>query len=209
MVGGSLPYRVEVEASFSDQVEGWLRGDGPKTLGALGDVFGDKGFAVTIMLLMSLPALPLPTGGITHVLEIVALLGALQMAVGRTTVWIPGRLRDRELGPVFVDKAVPFIVKRVQWFERRSRQRMPLLFRNRWSSQALGLVISAFIVAAAVAPPFSGLDTLPSLGVVIVSLSIILEDALLLGVGTGVGVAGIALIVAVGAAVHALIRHVF
>ena len=42
--------------SFSDQLEGWL-GDGkPKTLSALGDVFGEKTFAVTI-LDWTLPAL--------------------------------------------------------------------------------------------------------------------------------------------------------
>jgi hypothetical protein len=198
---------VEVEASFSDRVEGWLRGDGPKTLGALGDVFGDKGFAVTIMLLMSLPALPLPTGGISHVLELIALIGSVQMIVGRTTVWLPRRLRDNELSPVMVERAVPFIVKRVQWFERRSRQRLPKLFRNQWMLRLLGVVISIFTIAAALSPPFSGLDTLPSLGVVVVCLAIILEDAMFLAMGVVVGTVGIALIIAVGAAVTWFFHH--
>ena len=196
-----------METAFSVRVERWLRGDGPKTIGALGDVFGDKGFAVTFLLLMSVPALPLPTGGITHVLELIALLGSLQMALGRSKVWMPQRLRERELNPLIVDKAVPFIVRRIGWFERRSRQRLPKLFRNRWAKQALGVVITVFTVAAAVAPPFSGLDTLPALGVVLVSLSIILEDAVLLAGGIAVGSGGIALIIAIGAAVHSVIRH--
>jgi hypothetical protein len=207
MVGRRLPYRVGVEAAFSDRVEGWLRGAGPHTLGALGDVFGDKGFAVTIMLLMSLPALPLPTGGISHVLELIALIGSLQTVLGRTTVWLPRALRDRELPSVIVERAVPFVVKRVQWFEQRSRQRLPKLFRNTWILRVLGLVISVFTVAAALSPPFSGLDTLPSLGVVIVSLAIILEDAMFLALGVVVGTAGIALIVAVGAAVTWFFNH--
>jgi hypothetical protein len=196
-----------VESAFSTRVERWLRGDGPKTLGAQGDVFGDKGFAVSILLLMSIPALPLPTGGVTHVLELVALLGSLQMAWGRKRVWLPQRLRDRELGPLVVDRAVPFIVKRIEWFERRSRQRLPWLFHNAWTMRALGALISVFTVAAAVAPPFSGLDTLPSIGVVAISLAIILEDAMILGIGIAVGTAGIALIVAIGTAVHHLIKH--
>ena len=193
--------------AFTARVEAWLRGDGAKTIGALGDVFGDKGFAVTIMLLMSLPALPLPTAGVTHVLELVALLGSLQMAIGRKKVWLPDRIRQRELPALIVDRAVPFVVKRVDWFERHSRQRMPRLFHNRWAVQAQGALLTVFIVAAAIAPPFSGLDTLPSLGVVIVSLSIILEDAMLLVLGAAVGAAGIALIVAIGTAVHHVIRH--
>lgn len=193
--------------AFSTEVERWLRGDGSKTLGALGDVFGERGFAVTILLLMSVPALPLPTGGISHVLELVALVGALQMVLGRTTVWIPRWLRDRELSPAVVERAVPFLVARVQWFERRSKQRLPELFRNRWSLRGLGLIIGTFTVAAAVAPPFSGLDTLPALGVVAVTLAIILEDAFVLALGVTIGATGIALIIAVGTAVNVLLRR--
>ena len=51
---------------FSDELERWLRSDESKTLRALGDVFEEKSFAATILLLMFLPALPVPTGGVTH-----------------------------------------------------------------------------------------------------------------------------------------------
>ncbi len=59
---------------FSDQLERWLRSDETKTLGALGDVFAEKSFAVTILLLMFVPALPLPTGGISHVFEAITIV---------------------------------------------------------------------------------------------------------------------------------------
>ena len=56
-----------------------------------------------------------------------------------------------------------------------------------------------------VAPPFSGLDTLPALGAVIVALSIILEDVVVLAVGVVIGAGGIVLILTIGAAlVHYL-----
>ena len=57
----------------------------------LGDVFGAKAFAVTILLLMFLPALPLPTGGVTHVFEVITILLAGQMVLGRRTIWLPER----------------------------------------------------------------------------------------------------------------------
>ena len=54
---------------------------------------------------VALPALPLPTGAVSHVLEILTMLLALELVVGRTEVWIPDRFRDRELkglsGPKF------------------------------------------------------------------------------------------------------------
>ena len=47
---------------FSDELEAWLKSDGPKTLGELGETFGEKSFAVTILLLMFVPAAPVADG---------------------------------------------------------------------------------------------------------------------------------------------------
>ena len=53
-------------------------------------------------------------------------------------------------------------------------------------------------VAAFVAPPFSGLDTLPAMGVVLLSLSVLLEDFLGVVLALVVGVAGVTLEFLVG-----------
>ena len=76
---------------LSEQLERWLAGPGDKTLGALADVFGEKSFALLFVLLLGVPALPLPTGGATHVLEVVAMLLALELIAGRSDVWLPRR----------------------------------------------------------------------------------------------------------------------
>jgi hypothetical protein len=195
--------------SFSEQLEGWL-GDGkPKTLGALGDVFGEKTFAVTILFLMFLPALPLPTGGITHVFEAITVVIAAQMVLGRRTIWLPRRWQQRELGALTTGKAVPFMIRRIRWFERLSRPRGARLFGQRWFLRLLGLVLMGLAIGAAAAPPFSGLDTLPALGAVAVALSIILEDVVVLGIGLVIGAGGIALILTVGAALLHVLRNLF
>ena len=66
-----------------------------------------------------------------------------------------------------------------------------------------------FAVGAAVAPPFSGLDTLPALGAVIVCLAVILEDIAIYVAGTAVGLGGIALIVTIGAALARVVKDHF
>jgi hypothetical protein len=66
----------------SDQIERWLASDGDKTLGGLIEVFQEKSFALIFILLLGVPALPLPTGGATHVFEIIAMLVALQLLAG-------------------------------------------------------------------------------------------------------------------------------
>jgi hypothetical protein len=197
------------ERQFSDELEEWLRGDDVKTLGVLGEAFGEKSFAVMILLLMFVPALPLPTGGITHVFEVITVLVAVQMVLGRRTIWLPRRFEQRELGATITGKAVPFIIRRVRWFEKFSRPRFAGLLNQRWFVRILGLVIIGFTAGAALAPPFSGLDTLPALGVVTISLAIILEDAVVLGVGVLIGLGGIALIVTIGAALARYLRGLF
>jgi len=200
---------VTAKRDFSDELEDWLRADGPKTVGALGAAFGERGFAVTILLLMFLPALPLPTGGITHVFELITIVLALQMVLGRRTLWLPRRFKDRELGASITQKAVPFIGRRIRWFERFSKPRLAGLFEHRWFIRILGLVIIVFTIGAVLAPPFSGLDTLPALGVVIICLSIILGDVVVLGVGALIGTGGVLLIITIGAAIaHFLRDHI-
>lgn len=194
---------------FSDQLEAWLSTDEPKTLGALGDVFAEKSFAVTILLLMFIPALPLPTGGISHVFEAITILLAAQMVVGRDTIWLPKRWKHKELGAATTEKAMPFIVRRVRWFERFSRRRGASVFERRLALCLLGLVIAAFALAAITSPPFSGLDTLPSMGVVVITLAIILEDIVILGIGVAIGVGGVAITLTIGAALFRLMTGVF
>ena len=191
---------IEESEPFSDQLERWLGADDARTIGDLGEVFGEKSFAVTIVVLMFLPALPLPTGGITHVFEVIALLLAAEMVIGVRVLWLPKRWRTRELGGATRHRALPFMVRRIRWFEKFSRPRLRGLFRQRWFLRLLGLIIAVFVVGAAAAPPFSGLDTLPSMGAVGVALAIILEDAVVAGIGLIMGATGITLILTVGIA---------
>ena len=191
---------------FSDQLESWLKSDEPKTVGRLGEVFGEKSFAVTVMLLMFVPAVPAPTGGITHVFELITVIIGAEMVMGARTIWLPSRWRERELGEALTTKAIPFIARTIRWFERFSRPRLATLYEQRWFVRILGVIVIAFAVSAAFAPPFSGLDTLPALGAVLVALSIILSDVLLLGIGILIGTGGVILIVTIGAALVRLIR---
>jgi hypothetical protein len=191
---------------FSDELERWLARDPHKTFGEMVDVFGERGFAVGVVLSLSVPALPLPTGGVSHALEVIAALVAVQMVLGRATLWLPRRLRARELGPALAGKALPFIVRCVRWLERHTHPRGTVLLRNRWFLRLLGLVLLALTLAAGLAPPFSGLDTLPALGAVLIALAILLEDLVLLVVGALIGTGGVALIITIGTALARFLR---
>jgi hypothetical protein len=192
--------------AFSDELETWLRTDGPKTLGGLGAVFAERSFAVAAMLSMFVPALPLPTGGIGHVFAIITIIIAAQMISGRRTLWLPRRWQTREFGPITTEKAIPFMTRWIRRFERVSRRRGAWLLERSLGQRIVGVLLIVAAVSAFVAPPFSGLDTLPGMGAVIICVGFVLRDLAIVAAGTAVVLSGIALIVTIGAALAHWIR---
>jgi hypothetical protein len=190
---------------LSDELERWLTGDGAKTLGSLVDTFGEKSFAILFVLLLGVPALPLPTGGATHVFEVIAALISLELIAGRHQVWLPERWRGLELGGERQQRFIASLMKLIRWFERHSRPRLSFLFGNRLSDAVFGLIVLGGTAAAFFAPPFTGLDTLPALGVVVLSLGVLLEDFLVVAIGIAIGLVGVVLEIVLGtAAIHGL-----
>jgi hypothetical protein len=185
---------------LSDELDGWLRSGGDKTLGGLIDLFGERSFAVLFLFLLGPSALPLPTGGVTQVLEVIAILLALQLIANRDCVWLPRRWRAVEIGGDKQARYLTALMSVVRRLERLSRPRLNTVFEHRISNIVFGVLVIAGSLGAFLAVPFTGLDTLPALGVVLVSLGVLLKDFAVAVAGTVVLLAGIALEIVVGRA---------
>jgi hypothetical protein len=199
----------QTQEKISDALQGWLEGDSDKTLGSLVEVFGEKSFAVLFVLLLGVPALPLPTGGATHVFEIIAALLALQLIVGRDQIWMPQKWCKLELAGPKQQRFITGLMKLIRRLERFSRPRLRFLFQTRVSNSVYGLLALGGTAGAFFAPPFTGLDTLPALGVVLLSLGVLLEDVIVVAIGLVVGVAGVLLEIIVGSAVVHGVSSIF
>jgi hypothetical protein len=196
-------------AKVSEQLERWLKTEGDKTLGSLAELFEEKSFAILFVLLLGVPALPLPTGGATHVFEIIAVLLALQLITGRDQIWLPRRWRTLELAGPKQQRFIAGLMKMIRRLERLSRPRLRFLFQHRLSNIVFGLLVIGGSVGAFVAPPFTGLDTLPALGVVLLSLGVLLEDFVVVVVALAVGIAGVVLEVVLGKAAISGLGNLF
>ena len=194
---------------LSDQLEGWLRSEQPRTIGSLIDVFEEKSFAVLFVLLLALPALPLPTGGVTHVFEVIAMLLALELIVGRRRVWLPERWRAKEIVMPTRERFASTLLPRIRWIERHSHAHLGFLLDHRLAGVVYGVVTLVLVVTAFVAPPFTGLDTVPSIGVVLISLGVLLEDPILGTIGFVVGAAGVLIVFLLGREVVDLVSGLF
>ena len=195
----------DAPVSVSGDLERWLSRAGDSTLGSLVEMFGRRSFALVFVLLLGLPALPLPTGGATHVFEIIAMLLALQLIAGRDEIWLPRRWCRLDLAGPRQQRFLHALMRVIRRLERFSRPRLRFLFDHRLSNIVLGTLVLGLSLAAFLAPPFTGLDTLPALGVVLLSLGVLLEDIVLVLVAVVAGAAGVALEIILGtAAIHGL-----
>ena len=190
--------------ALSDELEEWLTGDEPRTLGSLVDRFGPGSFALLFVLLLAFPALPLPTGGISHVFEVLAMLLSLELIAGRREVWIPKRWRDRSLDGLTRPRVRAQLLKRIRWVERWSRPRLSDQLEWRGVRALFGALTFALSLTAFLAPPFSGLDTLPSMGVVVISLGVLFGDVVVAGFGVLLGAVGVAIVIGLGRAIAGL-----
>lgn len=184
----------------SDELERWLGQDSEHTLGSLIELFQEKSFALLFVILLGVPALPLPTGGATHVFEIIGMLLALELIALRDEIWLPERWRRLELAGERQQKFIAGLMRMIRRLERISRPRLSFLFGHRVSNIAFGVLALAGSLGAFFAPPFTGLDTLPALSVVLLATGVLLEDFLVVAVSMLVLVAGVALEIALGAA---------
>jgi hypothetical protein len=189
----------------SEQIERWLDDSGDHRLGSLLEMFEERSFALVFIFLLGVSALPIPTGGATHVLDIVAVIVAAQLVLGREAIWIPERWRNLQLAGAKKQRFVNGLLRSLRILERFSRPRLTNLFDRRASNIVFGLVVILFTCGAFFAVPFSGLDTLPALGVVLVSVGVLLEDFLLVALGLTLGAAGIGVEVILGKAALSLL----
>lgn len=198
-----------VEAPLSERLQAWLEAEGPKTIRGLLDRFGPQAFAMSFVLLAAPSALPIPTGGLTDVLNVIALLIAVQLVIGRDEPWLPDRFADRELKSLRSEKTRSRVLGTINRVQKVARPRFARTLHSPPGRIGFGLIIILLTLAAIVAPPFSGLDTLPALGVVLISLGMLFGDALIVGVGIAVGAGGIGLMVALASSITSAFGAIF
>jgi hypothetical protein len=161
------------------------------------------------VVLLAVPALPIPTGGVTHVFEVIAVLLSLQLIAGREHIWLPERWRRLDMASPTQRRFLTALLRWIRRLERISRPRLRFLFDHRLSNIVFGILVAGLSIAAFLAPPFTGLDTLPALGAVLLSLGVLLEDALVVAAGLVVGAAGVVLELVLGSAAIGGLKKLF
>jgi hypothetical protein len=146
------------------------------SIGELTDAVGEKGFGLVLVLLSLPSALPVPAPGYSTPFGIVIALLALQMLMGRQTVWLPARLQRIRIKPSLADKMIRAATKFLRAVEHLIRPRQ-LWIRTRLGQSGLAIVI--LIMACLMMLPIPLTNTLPAMVIFLIGVGLSEEDGLL------------------------------
>lgn len=167
------------------------------SVGQILDAFHERGFGFFLFLFALPAALPLPAVGIGTVLGLPLLFLTAQLALRRHTIWMPESVRKRTLERAqlmkFIDIGLPWV------------RRLEILVRPRlgWITHgAVSAIIGVlgFIMACSVLLPIPLTNTVPSFGIALMAVGIIMRDGLAVLAGAVAGIAWIAALILLGSA---------
>ncbi len=163
--------------------------EGP-SIGELTEAVGDKGFGL-LLIILSLPsALPVPAPGYSTPFGIAIALIALQMLIGRHTVWLPGRITRIRIAPKIAGKMIGAASKFLRAIEHLIKPRQRWI-RSRGGQSGLAIVI--LIMSCLMMLPIPLTNTFPAMVIFMIGVGLSEEDGLLAIAAFGVGLGAVAL----------------
>ena len=179
-------------SSLLEDVKASMDGQSQVKLADLITAFHERGFGF-FMFLFALPAaLPLPAVGLGTILAMPLIFLTAQQAYGRHTIWLPDgitrRTLDAEQMRGIIETAMPWIEK----LELLFRPRLGIITQKPFSFFA---GIAGFIMAVAVLFPIPLTNTVPSMGIALMSIGILMRDGLAIIAGMVLGLLWVFLLV--------------
>lgn len=148
----------------------------------------DRAFALLVVLLGLPNCLPMPPP-IPLVCGLLLLLVAVQIAIGKSSPWLPKALLGRSIARRDVERAVKRAVPVLRRLERWSRPRLSV-FETALGMRGMGVVLLTLSLALIVAAPVIGQIPL-GLAVCLVGLGLVERDGIVVLVGLVIGSFGV------------------
>jgi hypothetical protein len=172
------------------------------TVGELVDRAAEAGFGflIGVLALIAIPFFGLSTPfGLA-----IALVGA-QLAIGMQRPWLPERARRRALSMAMLDKVLGLFSKRLRWLAHSTRRRWEPLITPRW----IGLAVTLLGLGLALPLPIPGSNMIFIVPIIVYSIALLERDGLWTALGHLGTLVDIALLVAFGATVLAVLERIW
>lgn len=159
------------------------------SIGALMDALGDAGLGI-FLIVFALPSfIPTPGLPVGFVSGTVVALIALQVMIGRHTLWLPQRLRNFSMPRDILIKGAAYLAKPMRFFERWLKPRLSQ-FTGKTARMFLALPI--FILAISIVLPIPLGNQAPSIALIAFGFGLIERDGFAILVAIVLSVAAMA-----------------
>lgn len=166
------------------------------SVGAVLDGMGDRSFGWALLFVGLLNMLPLPYGS-NMVFGLPSLFIAVQMMLGKRTLWLPQFILKRHIERETWRKAALRALPVAKPLARLTRVRMTYLFTGR-SERALGILLVASAINLCLPIPLSA--WLPAISFAVVGIGLVEHDGVIVALGGGLATGSIIISIAMVAA---------
>lgn len=156
------------------------------SIGDLIDLLHERGFGFLLLILSVPMALPIPVPpGINVLLASPLILLTAQQALGRHNVWLPQWIKRKSIKR---EKMSAIITATLPWLTRLEK-----LVKPRLEFMTIGICshligIFGLIMALTVCIPFPLTNTVPSLGIALMAVGVIMRDGIAVFAGAFIGI---------------------
>lgn len=158
------------------------------------DTFHERGFGFFLFFLALPAALPLPGLGINMIIAFPMLLLTFQQIIGRHTIWLPEKIKHCTISSTVLKKMIQLSMPWVKRLEVLIKPRLEFM-TDGIASRIIGIL--GFLMAVSVLFPVPLTNTIPSLGIVLMSVGILMRDGLAVLAGAIIGTTWVILLVSV------------
>ena len=201
------PRRLRLDAMLRDL--GAHDGEGPPperpdtiSVGTLVDKAAEAGFG---FLLGVLALIAIPFFGLSTPFGLAIALVSTQLAIGRARPWLPQRARRRELQMTVLDRVLGLLARRTKWLARSTRKRwQPVV-----SPRLAGASVTVLGLGLALPLPIPGSNMIFIIPILVFAVGLLEGDGVWIALGHLGTLVDIALVVAFGATVLAVLERVW
>ena len=171
-------------------------------LGELVDNAAESGFGFVVAVLA---LVAIPFFGLSTPFGLAIALVSCQLAFGRARPWVPNRVRKRVLAMTMLDRILHLLTKRMRWLAKSTRRRWePMIMRR-----SVGLAITLLGLGLALPLPIPGSNMVFIVPIIVYSIGLLERDGLWIVVGHVMTLVDLALTVAFGATVVAVLERIW
>jgi hypothetical protein len=180
---GTRPFSAQF-LEIADQVKDRV------SIGELNSRLGDRAFG-GLLICLAIPNLaPLPPGSST-LLAAPLIFAALQLAIGRGSIWLPKTLGERSISRQALGHFVSFSVPLIKRAEQLIRPRYSAFLNDR----VIGAICLVLAIVLFLPIPFGNL--LPALAICVFGLSLLHRDGLAALIGLAITILSLVIVVLV------------